>query len=125
MLLLGTAACLGIFLGVAVFCSLDVVEVTGSTMLPELEPGDRVLVLRDTPFFESSGIQVGDLVLHETPYYTADGEGRKRIRRVTGIRGSWLRLNCDAKTVKSQETMVRRDRILGEVILVIPRLKIF
>ena len=116
---LGTAA------GVILFSSLMVVKVEGSSMLPALEPGDRVLILQESLLTGVPEIQVGDLVVYEAPYYTTDGEGLQKIRRITGTRGSWLRLNCDAKTVKDQEMLLRTEEIQGKVILVIPRLEIF
>ncbi|MBQ8563364.1 MAG: hypothetical protein IJ443_05705 [Firmicutes bacterium] len=147
-------ASLGVAAGVAVFSSLMVVEVEGSTMLPGLEPGDKVVVLRNLPTLElgqdterldqdteqdsalekalnarftfgQPDMAVGDLVVYEAPYYTTDGEGLVKIRRITGTRGSWLRLNCDVKTVRDQERLIRADQIQGKVILVIPRLEIF
>lgn len=116
---LGTAA------GVILFSSLMVVKVEGSSMLPALEPGDHVLILQESLLTGVPEIQVGDLVVYEAPYYTTDGEGLQKIRRITGTRGSWLRLNCDVKTVKDQETLLRTEEIQGKVILVIPRLEIF
>ena len=34
-------------------------------------------------------------------------------------------INCDVKTVKDQETLLRTEEIQGKVILVVPRLEIF
>ena len=121
----GAAALLGAGLGVILFSSLMIVDVTGSSMLPELEPGDRVLVLRSSLVYGEPELQVGDLVIYEAPYYTTSGEGRQQVRRVTGMRGSWLRLNCDMKTTVSQEVMAVREEIQGKVIGKIPRLEIF
>ncbi len=122
---LGIFAALGTAAGVILFSSLMVVKVEGSSMLPALEPGDHVLVLQESLLTGVPEIQVGDLVVYEAPYYTTDGEGLQKIRRITGTRGSWLRLNCDVKTVKDQETLLRTEEIQGKVILVIPRLEIF
>ena len=122
---LGIFAALGTAAGVILFSSLMVVKVEGSSMLPALEPGDRVLILQESLLTGVPEIQVGDLVVYEAPYYTTDGEGLQKIRRITGTRGSWLRLNCDVKTVKNQETLLRTEEIQGKVILVIPRLEIF
>ena len=118
-------AALGTAAGVILFSSLMVVKVEGSSMLPALEPGDHVLVLQESLLTGAPKVQVGDLVVYEAPYYTTDGEGLQKIRRITGTRGSWLRLNCDVKTVKDQETLLRTEEIQGKVILVIPRLEIF
>ena len=122
---LGIFAALGTAAGVILFSSLMVVKVEGSSMLPAVEPGDHVLVLQKSLLTGVPEIQVGDLVVYEAPYYTTDGEGLQKIRRITGTRGSWLRLNCDVKTVKNQETLLRTEEIQGKVILVIPRLEIF
>ena len=118
-------AALGTAAGIILFSSLMVVKVEGSSMLPALEPGDHVLILQESLLTGVPEIQVGDLVVYEAPYYTTDGEGLQKIRRITGTRGSWLRLNCDVKTVKDQEMLLRTEAIQGKVILVIPRLEIF
>ena len=118
-------AALGTAAGIILFSSLMVVKVEGSSMLPALEPGDHVLILQESLLTGVPEIQVGDLVVYEAPYYTTDGEGLQKIRRITGTRGSWLRLNCDVKTVKDQEMLLRTEEIQGKVILVIPRLEIF
>ena len=122
---LGIFAALGTAAGVILFSSLMVVKVEGSSMLPALEPGDHVLILQESLLTGVPEIQVGDLVVYEAPYYTTDGEGLQKIRRITGTRGSWLRLNCDVKTLKDQEMLLRTEEIQGKVILVIPRLEIF
>ncbi len=117
---LGIFALLGTAAGVILFSSLAVIQVEGTAMLPTLEPGNRVLVLQDSLVTGQPDIQVGDLVLYEAPYYTTDGEGLHKIRRVTGTRGSWFRLNCDTKTVKDQEILVQAEDIQGKVILKLP-----
>ena len=66
-------------------------------------------VLQESLLTGAPKVQVGDLVVYEAPYYTTDGEGLQKIRRITGTRGSWLRLNCDAKTVKDQEKLIRAE----------------
>ena len=113
-------AALGTAAGIILFSSLMVVKVEGSSMLPALEPGDHVLILQESLLTGPPAVQVGDLVLYEAPYYTTDGEGLLKIRRVTGMRGDWIRLNCDAKTVRNQELLVRRKDIRGKVILKLP-----
>lgn len=110
---------LGIVVGVIVFSNLKVVQVRSTVMMPELEPGEKILIRKDAAlmgFMGDSQIEVGDLVLYEAPYYTTDGEGLLKIRRVTGVKGSWLRLDCDVETVSEQEIFVRRDAIKGKVI---------
>ena len=110
------SAVLGVTVGLAVFSSLMLVTVGGSSMLPELEQGDRVLVLQESRVTGPLNLSVGDLVVYEAPYYTTDGEGLLKIRRITGTRGSWLRLDSDLKTVGESEVLVRRSEIVGKVI---------
>ena len=117
---LGLSALLGTATGIIMFSSLLTVSVDGSSMMPSLEPGTNVLVLQESLLTGPPAVQVGDLVLYEAPYYTTDGEGLRKIRRVTGMRGDWIRINCDAKTVRNQELLVRREDILGKVILKLP-----
>lgn len=122
---LGLFAALGAAAGLLVFTSLLLLEVEGSTMLPTLEPGDRVIALQDSPVMEMPPLQVGDLVIYEAPCYTIDGESLQKVRRITGMRGSWYRLNCDGNSVRSQEVLASREEILGKVVLIVPRAEIF
>ena len=107
------SALLGAGLGVVLSAYLMVTEVVGSDMLPSLEPGERILVLRSA-FVDA--YETGDLVVYQAPYYTADSGDDRLVRRVTGIRGSWVRLNCDAKTTRDQEVLAEPDQLLGKVI---------
>ena len=118
-------AVLGAAAGIAVFSSLMVVRVEGASMLPQLEPGDRLLAVRESPITGTLQLKTGDLIIYEAPFYTTDGEGLEKVRRITGTRGSWIRLNCDVKTVRNEEILAQREDILGKGILVIPRLEIF
>ena len=113
ILALGFSALLGAGLGVVLSACLMVTEVAGSDMLPSLEPGERILVLRSA-FVDA--YETGDLVVYQAPYYTADSGDDRLVRRVTGIRGSWVRLNCDAKTTRDQEVLAEPDQLLGKVI---------
>ena len=82
-------------------------------MLPALEPGETVLVNRLDNGYD---VNVGDLVVYETPYYTIDGEGEYLIKRVTGSRGRWLKVDCDANTAEDKESFVDKKKILGKVV---------
>ncbi|MGN1413991.1 MAG: S26 family signal peptidase [Anaerovoracaceae bacterium] len=113
ILALGFSALLGAVLGVVLSACLMMTEVAGSDMLPSLEPGEKVLVLRSA-FVDA--YEPGDLVVYQTPYYTADGGDDQLIRRVTGIRGSWIRLNCDAKTTRDRAVLTEPGQLLGKVI---------
>ena len=109
----GLSAALGVALGVLIYSSLMLVSVEGSSMLPELEPGAKVVVNRLADGYD---VNVGDLVLYEAPYYTVDGEGAYLVRRVTGSRGKWLKVDCDVKTAENKETIVDKEKILGKVL---------
>ena len=113
---LGLSAAFGVAAGLAVFSSLMLIRVEGSSMLPTLEPGGRVLVQKAAGLGGELNLDVGDLVIYEAPYYTADGEGLLKIRRITGLRGDWVRLDRDLETVGESEVLVRRSEILGKVI---------
>ena len=117
---IGISAALGVAAGLAVFSSLTLVRMDGSSMLPTLEPGDRVLVRKESVISGPLNLEVGDLVLYEAPYYTADGEGLLKIRRITGQRGSWIKLDSELESVAESEVLVRRSEILGEVLVKIP-----
>ena len=84
-------------------------------MLPELEPGEKVLVLRcDTGDFASPS--VGDIVLYETPYYEIGEKGSLMLRRITGINGDRVELRCDAGIDSERTETIKKERILGKVI---------
>lgn len=117
---IGISAALGVAAGMAVFTSLMLVTVESSAMLPILEPGDWVLVRKESVISGPLNLEVGDLVLYEAPYYTADGEGLLKIRRITGQRGSWIRLDSELESVAESEVLVRKSDILGEVLVKIP-----
>ena len=110
-----TAALAGIAAALMLFFGLTVAEVEDSSMLPELEPGEKVLVLRcDTADFASPS--VGDIVLYETPYYEIGEKGSLILRRITGINGDRVELRCDAGIDSERTETIKKERILGKVI---------
>ena len=110
-----TAALAGIAAALMLFFGLTVAEVEDSSMLPELEPGEKVLVLRcDTGDFVSPS--VGDIVLYETPYYEIGEKGSLMLRRITGINGDRVELRCDAGIDSERTETIKKERILGKVI---------
>ena len=117
---LGLSAVLGVAAGLAVFSSLMLITVEGSSMLPVLESGNRVLVQKAAGLGGDLNLGIGDLVVYEAPYYTADGEDLLKIRRITGLRGDWVRLDRDLETVGESQVLVRRSEILGEVLVKFP-----
>ena len=110
-----TAALAGIAAALMLFFGLTVAEVEDSSMLPELEPGEKVLVLRcDTGDFASPS--VGDIVLYETPYNEIGEKGSLMLRRITGINGDRVELRCDAGIDSERTETIKKERILGKVI---------
>ena len=109
----GLSAILGIGAGLLIYSSLMLVQVEGSSMLPTLEPGARILVNRLDDGYD---VKVGDLVIYEAPYYSIDGEGKYLVKRVTGSRGRWLKVDCDADTAESRITFVDKEKIIGKAI---------
>ena len=110
-----TAALAGIAAALMLFFGLTVAEVEDSSMLPELEPGEKVLDLRcDTGDFASPS--VGDIVLYETPYYEIGEKGSLMLRRITGINGDRVELRCDAGIDSERTETIKKERILGKVI---------
>ena len=118
----GISAILGIAAGLLIYTTLMVIQVEGSSMLPALEPGENVLVYRLDDGYD---IHVGDLVVYEAPYYTTDGEGKYLIKRVTGSRGRWLKVDCDTDTAQTRENFVDKEKILGRVIFNFSQMKSF
>ena len=110
-----TAALAGIAAALMLFFGLTVAEVEDSSMLPELEPGEKVLVLRcDTGDFASPS--VGDIVLYETPYYEIGEKGSLMLRRITGINGDRVELRRDAGMDSERTETIKKEKILGQVI---------
>ena len=105
-----TAALAGIAAALMLFFGLTVAEVEDSSMLPELEPGEKVLVLRcDTGDFASPS--VGDIVLYETPYYEIGEKGSLMLRRITGINGDRVELRCDAGIDSERTDTLKKDKL--------------
>ena len=110
-----TAALAGIAAALMLVVGLTVAEVEDSSMRPELEPGEKVLVLRcDTADFASPS--VGVIVLYETPYYEIGEKGSLMLRRITGINGDRVELRCDAGIDSERTETIKKERILGKVI---------
>ena len=110
-----TAALAGIAAALMLFFGLTVAEVEDSSMLPELETGEKVLVLRcDNGDFASTS--VGDIVLYETPYYEIGEKGSLMLRRIKSIKGDRVELRCDAGIDSERTETIKKERILGKVI---------
>ncbi len=110
-----TAALAGIAAALMLFFGLTVAEVEDSSMLPELEPGEKVLVLRcDTVDFTFPS--VGDIVLYEAPYYEIGEKESTMLGRVTGINGDRVEVGRDTGIDSERTETIKKERILGKVI---------
>ena len=108
------AACFGTALAVAAFLNFEIFEIKGVSMLPELMPGQHVLVKKGT----ADDLNIGDFVLYETPFYDFDSQdGGRGIRKVTGIKDGEVRLSCSPDAVQAQTLTLPKEEILGKVIL--------
>lgn len=88
-----------------------VVEVEGSLMLPDLEPG-RYLVASRT---DCENLNPGDLVVYKSPYYSTDGRGQYLIRRISGIKNHLIEVTTGPLSGAETE-IIEKDMILGKVI---------
>ena len=109
-----TAALLGICLAVSVHCSFMLVEAESGSMLPSIAPGQKALIylLADT-----DDVAEGDIVAYRQPYYVVDGDNGVLMRRVERVLQDEMVLSFDANLTEDQETTVRKEDILGKVIL--------
>lgn len=108
------AACFGTALALVVFLNFEIFEIKGVSMLPELMPGQHVLVKKGT----ADDLKIGDFVLYETPFYDFDSQdGGRGIRKVTGIKDGEVRLSCSPDAVQAQTLTLPKEEILGKVIL--------
>jgi signal peptidase I len=86
---LGVAAGLGIAVGRLVR-ELDAVEVRGRSMVPTLEPGDRLLV--ETWTYRRRAPRVGEVVVTPDPR----SPSRELVKRVAAVDGGRVTLRGDA-----------------------------
>lgn len=108
------AACFGTVLALVVFLNFEIFEIKGVSMLPELMPGQHVLVKKGT----ADDLNIGDFVLYETPFYDFDSQdGGRGIRKVAGIKDGEVRLSCSPDAVQAQTLTLPKEEILGKVIL--------
>ena len=90
------------------------VEAESGSMLPSIAPGQKALIylLADT-----DDVVEGDIVAYRQPYYVVDGDNGVLMRRVETVLQDEMVLSCDANLTEDQETTVRKEDILGKVIL--------
>lgn len=106
-------AVIGAALAVMLHCSLEVVKIDGSGMLPAFEPDQYVLVwlLED-----ADSLKAGDAVAYLPPFYETDGGTGPEVRRIESISGEELVLACDAGLTDGKTVTVERKDILGKVL---------
>ncbi len=105
------AAAIGITAAVALFSGFMVIKVEGSSMLPTLEPGQRVIINK----LDTQDFSVGDLVVYKAPYYSIDGQGQYLIRRVVGVKDNWIKVGCEMDMVATDTEIIEKDIVLGKV----------
>ena len=73
---------------------------------------EKIYLLADT-----DDVAEGDIVAYRQPYYVVDGDNGVLMRRVERVLQDEMVLSCDANLTEDQETTVRKEDILGKVIL--------
>lgn len=111
------AAIIGVAAAVLLFLSVMVVKIEDGSMLPVIEPGDRVVAVRmDLPVGPAPSLDVGDLVVYRAPYYEIGGEGVYLVRRVSGMNGDMIEVCGEESLAASEKEILSKEKILGKVI---------
>lgn len=111
------AAIMGIAAAVLLFLSVMIVKIEDGSMLPVIEPGDRVVAIRmDLPMGSVRSLDVGDLVVYMAPYYEIGGKGVYLVRRVSGMNGDMIEVDCEESLPASEKEILSKEKILGKVI---------
>ena len=113
------AALVGLAAAVLISLSVMVVKVEDSSMLPEIEPGSRVIAVRThfpADIGVSPSVNVGDLVVYRVPYYEIDGKGVYVVRRVSGMKGELVEVSSEEGTTALEKDILSKEKILGKVI---------
>ena len=113
------AALVGLAAAVVLFLSVMIVKVDDSSMLPEIEPGSRVIAVRThfpADIGVSPSVKVGDLVVYRVPYYEIDGKGVYVVRRVSGMNGELVEVSSEEGPAALEKDILSKEKILGKVI---------
>ena len=113
------AALVGLAAAVLLSLSVMVVKVEDSSMLPEIEPGSRVIAVRThfpADIGVSPSVNVGDLVVYRVPYYEIDGKGVYVVRRVSGMKGELVEVSSEEGPAALEKDILSKEKILGKVI---------
>ncbi|MBQ9961000.1 MAG: S24/S26 family peptidase [Firmicutes bacterium] len=109
-ILWGFAAVLGIMGAMLVHGSLMVVEQENSEMLPDIEPGQKVLV-----YLLEKDYSKGDIVAFTPPYYTVGGSG-VMLLCIDHIENDTFTLVSGDYAVSDSKMKVERKDILGKAV---------
>lgn len=93
------------------------VEVTGASMVPTLQPGDRLVLLRRGGPWRS--LRTGDLVALTDPRTIRDAAPRTLVKRVTALETNGVRVegdNPDHSTDSRVFGTVDRSLVAGRVV---------
>lgn len=104
----------GICLAVAVHCSFMTVEVHSSLMLPDIEPGQKVVVFL---LEKERDIQKGDVVAFKPAFYTVGDEDGILLRKVREVKDDRVVLSCGEKATRKDEVEISKSDILGRAIM--------
>ena len=104
----------GAVLAIALHCSFMTAEMSGASMLPAIEPGQKVLVFL---LADDEAIKEGDVVAYRSPFHEIGGGNVVGIRRVAETAENELTLACEWMTVGEDSLSISREDVLGKVIL--------
>lgn len=111
------AAIIGVAAAVLLFLSVMVVKIEDGSMLPVIEPGERVVAVRmDLPVGTGPSLDVGDLVVYRAPYYEIGGKSVYLVRRVSGMNGDMIEVCGEESLAGSEKEILSKEKILGKVI---------
>lgn len=85
--------------------------VKGYSMYPTIQPANY-LIINKVPYIKKMP-EYGDIVVFDTEIYTAEGEGKKLIKRVIGLPGDVLEIR-DGVVIRNGEALVE-DYVYGKV----------
>ena len=103
----------GIAAAVIICGSFSVIEIESSAMLPDYEPGMKVIVDKRC---DGNEVSPGDIVAVELPYYAINDEGHYAVREVKEKHGNIVKLICGSESVSDEILSVDVDDIAGKVI---------
>ncbi len=114
ILAIGAGMLTGILLAIAIHCNFMIVRAASGYMLPEIEPGQKVIVWLMADIDE---IDAGDVVAYKRPYYVVDGENGIILRRVETVTDDGFILTCDADLSSQQKETALKEDIIGKALL--------